>query len=106
MTVYTIHSQRPKKVAESMALEVRAKITSQGQRVAHHNAIRLERAIELGALLLQHLQIESVVVCNKQNVRTKELEELLKCIHRIDAMLVEMPWICSAQGFISHVGRI
>ena len=90
MAIDPIHTQRFKETAERMTLEVRAKVTSQRQRVTHLDPFRLKRAIELCTFLLQHLQVESVIVGNKQNVRSKEIEKLMERILWINPKLVEI----------------
>ena len=90
MAVDPIHAQRSEEIAERMALEVRAKVTGQRQRIAHLDPFRLKRAVELCAFLLQHLQVEPVVVRNKQNVRPEEIEKLMERICRLDAMFIEI----------------
>ena len=39
---------------------------------------------------MQHLQVEPVVVRNKQNVRPEEIEKLMERICRLDAMFIEI----------------
>ena len=89
VAVDAVDAERFNQVCERIAIQSRAQMTGERERVACFDAVRREAETELSALLIEHPHVELVVVRYEQHIASQKLEELAHRLFRRTTMLRE-----------------
>ena len=112
VAVDAVDAERFNQVCERVAIQSRAQMTGERERVACFDAVRRKTEIEFSALLIEHPHVELVVVRYEQHIASQKLEELAHRFFRRKTMfrkeIQRQPMHPFRPGihFVSHEGQM